>query len=246
MARPGPLKPGPIKPTPILGRYFLTSLFTFVFLGLLATPIQSQELNAQQLESQLRSNSDLMEITHWPELVIDLKYSTTDNFLHEDLYGDFQQAWLHKNAAEKLKKAIGLLQRKCDGCKLVIYDALRPRRIQRKMWAYVVPLKKTLYVANPAKGSIHNFGFAIDLSIVDAEGVPLDMGTPFDSFKPIAQPRYEQDFLKQGKLTALQVENREVLREVMTQAGFFGIYSEWWHFNALPSKVVRAKFKLVE
>lgn len=230
--------------------HFLTTynlgLAALLFLILCVVSVPSHELDVEQLKSQLLLNSDLVEITHWPDLKISLKYSTTDNFLNKDLYGDFEQAWLHKNAADKLKKAIALLKTRCRECKLVIYDALRPRRVQKKMWAYVVPLKKTLYVANPVKGSIHNFGLAIDLSIQDEAGIPLDMGTPFDSFEPIAQPRYEQDFLKQGKLTVMQVENRELLREVMTQAGFFSIYSEWWHFNALPSKTVRSQFDLVE
>lgn len=197
-------------------------------------------------EYPFQSDPQYVNIGLWPGVVVNLKYSTEDNFLKQDLYGEFNEAWLHREAAAKFKKAIQNLSEECPQCQFIIYDALRPAKIQKQMWDYVVPLRKTLYVANPKKGSVHNFGFAIDLSIVDSTGRPLDMGTPFDSFQPLAQPRYEKDFLKQGRLSQQQINNRHLLKRVMQNAGFYPIFSEWWHFNALPGKFVRKNYPIVE
>jgi D-alanyl-D-alanine dipeptidase len=72
------------------------------------------------------------------------------------------------------------------------------------------------------------------------------MGTPYDSFSSLAEPQYEEKFLKEGKLTQKQVENRLVLRRVMTGAGFKNIPNEWWHFDGLPQKELEAKYHMVE
>ena len=101
-------------------------------------------------------------------------------------------------------------------------------------------------MANPKGGSIHNFGFALDLSILDEYGKELDMGTPFDDFTPLAEPRLEQKFLKEGKLTELQIKNRRLLRNVMEQSGFITLPVEWWHFDALPAAEVRLHYQIVE
>lgn len=204
------------------------------------------EINSGSILYPFQKSKDYVNISSWPGVQINLKYSTTDNFLKKDLYGDFNEAWLHIDAGVKLKKAIKILQQKCNQCQFVIFDAIRPRTIQKEMWDYVVFIKKTLYVANPTKGSVHNFGMAIDLSILDAKGKELDMGTPYDSFKPLAQPKYENEFLKKGELTQTQVNHRLQLRSVMEGAGFYHIYSEWWHFNALPGKWVRENYSIVE
>lgn len=200
----------------------------------------------QEVLYPFQTDSNFINISDWPGLQVDLKYSTTDNFLGEDIYGAFDQAFLHRLAAQKLELAIKYLQKECPKCQFVIYDALRPRSIQWKLWNHVVPLKKTLYVANPKKGSVHNYGFAIDLSIVDSTGRALDMGTPYDSFKPLAQPRYQEAFLKKGLLTQTQVNHRLMLKKIMVQAGFYPIFSEWWHFNAFPGKYVRRTYPIQE
>ncbi|MBE3108916.1 MAG: hypothetical protein IMZ46_00135 [Acidobacteria bacterium] len=87
---------------------------------------------------------------------------------------------------------------------------------------------------------------AIDLTIIDEKGLELDMGTTFDYFGDLAQPRWENAFLKKGVLTANQVLNRRLLRKVMTEAGFISIPSEWWHYDAFPAAEVRKRFKLIE
>lgn len=115
------------------------------------------------------------------------------------------------------------------------------------MWERVKGTEQEQYVASPyGGGSVHGYGSAVDVTIVDGDGKELDMGTPFDFFGDKAQPRYHQRFLDSGELSLEQVTNRERLREVMKQAGFIPIESEWWHFNAFPKELVRKKYKMVE
>ncbi|MFP4013886.1 MAG: M15 family metallopeptidase [Chitinispirillaceae bacterium] len=181
-----------------------------------------------------------------PSIKVKLMYSTEDNFLGEDVYGDLEKCYLRKEAAIKLSKAQEILQEKKKGYSLLVYDGLRPRDVQAKMWETVKGTDKQKYVANPRTGSIHNYGAAVDLTILDSLGKPLDMGTHFDYFGELAQPRYEEKFLAEGKLTEEQVENRKLLREVMTSAGFQGISVEWWHFDAFPKNEVRERYSIVE
>ena len=187
---------------------------------------------------------DIRDINY--RILVKLAYSTTENFLYEDVYGDLQTCYLRKAAAEKLDKAQTLLEEKRKGYRLVVYDGLRSRNVQYKMWRLVKGTPQQEYVADPEEGSIHNFGAAVDLSVVDDEGSLLDMGTPFDYFGDLAQPRYEEQFLKEGKLTKKQIENRRLLREVMQEAGFQGIADEWWHFNAFSYDEVKSRYKIVE
>lgn len=177
---------------------------------------------------------------------VDLRYASTRNFMGENVYGDFKECKLHRIAARKLHHAAEMLTRRKPGWSLLVFDCLRPRAVQKKFWAKVAGTPKEPYVADPRKGSIHNFGFAVDLSLLNAEGKELDMGTEYDSFEPLAQPALEAQFLKKGKLTADQLENRRLLRDVMTQAGFIQLPLEWWHYDALPSAKVRKQYKIVE
>lgn len=206
-------------------------LFTFIII-----------INAENL-----SSNDLIDVTSLNnQILVKLIYSTTDNFLKEDSYGDLEICYLRRIAAEKLNKAQELLSQKRKGYHLLVYDGLRPRSVQFKMWEIVKGTKKQKYVAQPTRGSIHNYGAAVDLTIADENGMPLDMGTPFDYFGDLAQPRYENNFLAEGKLTKTQIANRKLLRSIMIEAGFQMINIEWWHFNAFPISEVKKRFKIVE
>jgi D-alanyl-D-alanine dipeptidase len=114
------------------------------------------------------------------------------------------------------------------------------------MWDIVKGTDQQQYVASPKAGSMHNYGASVDLTLATVEGEPLDMGTPFDFFGPLAQPRFEQKYLETGDLTETQVRNRRILRASMMKAGFQGILSEWWHFNAFARDTIKARFKAVE
>jgi len=180
------------------------------------------------------------------DIGVDLKYSTADNFLGRDVYGSLEKCFLRNEAARKLAAAQDKLTHLKPGWRLLVFDGARPRRIQALMWEIVRGTPQQRYVANPATGSNHNFGVAVDLTIVDADGQELDMGTAFDFFGDLAQPRYEEDFLKQGKLTEGQVENRRLLRKIMIDAGFLSISTEWWHFDAFSRDEIRRRFAIIE
>ena len=182
-------------------------------------------------------------------LIVELKYSTTDNFLGFDMYGTLNNCYLQPDVADKLAKASQYLKEERPGYRLLVYDGVRPRRIQQMMWESLdgLPVKeRAQYVSNPASGSLHNFGAAVDLTIADSTGQALDMGTPYDYFGELAYPKLQWDLLKQGKLTRAQIDNRSLLNAVMIRAGFFGIQTEWWHYNSCTRKVARERYKIVE
>jgi D-alanyl-D-alanine dipeptidase len=114
------------------------------------------------------------------------------------------------------------------------------------LWQRVVGTDKQRYVANPAKGSIHNYGFAVDLGVIDQDGHELDTGTGFDSFEPVSQPALEDKYTRSGQLSPAQLAKRKILRSVMQQAGFIQLPLEWWHFDALPSADVHQHYHIIE
>lgn len=184
-----------------------------------------------------------------PGIKVELKYSTTDNFFGQDVYGELSNAYLQPEVAEQLKKAQELLQKEYPDFTLLVYDGARPLSVQQILWDNLdkPDSLKPLYVADPKTGSLHNFGVAVDLTIFDTKAdSTLDMGTGYDFFGYAAYPDREKQMLAEGVLNSEQIENRELLREVMNAAGFTGIGSEWWHFNAYSRKKAGEKFKLVE
>jgi zinc D-Ala-D-Ala dipeptidase len=186
-----------------------------------------------------------------PTILVELKYSTTDNFLKKDVYGDLTRAYLQPEMAKRLARASELLKEDHTGYKLLVYDGARPNSAQYALWDALddlgIPAKnKTMYVADPKLGSNHNFGCAVDLTVVDATGKPLDMGTKFDFFGPLAYPRSEQEMLAKGKLTKKQVENRQILRKIMTRAGFRVNTTEWWHFDGMSKSQARARYGMIK
>jgi len=180
---------------------------------------------------------------------VELKYSSTDNFMGIDVYGDLETCYMRRVPAQMLAQAHVLLKNKYPDLLLLIYDGLRPRSIQWTLWntlSDVPESERTNFVANPNTGSIHNFGAAVDLTITYKNGNPLDMGTHYDYFGELAFPRLEDSLLIAGDLTQEQVDNRLILRNAMTQAGFSSISTEWWHFDAFPYKVTKEKFTIIE
>ncbi len=179
---------------------------------------------------------------------VELKYATNDNFMHRNMYDDFKTAYLRKEVALKLISAQHLLEKLKPGYCLIIYDAVRPLTVQKLMWdsVDVSPYVKYKYLSNPKYHSLHNYGAAVDVSILDNKGKPLDMGTPYDCFCELAYPYFEKRFLKNGKLTRTQYQNRLLLRSVMQKNHFSGISTEWWHFNYCSRKYAQAHFPLIE
>ncbi len=183
-----------------------------------------------------------------PGILIDLRYSTTDNFMGTDVYGDLENIYLQPDVAEKLKSAQQYLKEKDSTLTLLVFDGVRPRSVQQIMWDTVdIPInERGKFIANPKNGSLHNYGAAVDLSIAKADGKELDMGTPYDDASELSYPRMETFYLGTGELTKEQVANRSLLRSVMYKAGFFNIQTEWWHFNACTREAAKGKYEIVE
>ena len=156
-----------------------------------------------------------------PDFVYELKYATPDNFLKQAVY-DYGECYLRKSTAEALVKANEAFKQL--GYRIKLFDCYRPLSVQKKMWKI---LPGTHYVANPAKGSKHNRGAAVDLTLVDAEGKELNMGTPFDFFGKEAHHTYTQHSKE-------VLENRKLLKETLNKYNFKSIYSEWWHYEYRP------------
>ncbi len=178
-----------------------------------------------------------------------LRYGTTDNFLGIDMFEGFNKCYLQPEVAERLVLAQQALQQIDKNLSLLVWDAARPRSVQQLMWDKVVPppgVHKSNFVSNPRNGSLHNYGCAVDVTIVDLQGNELDMGTDFDYFGELAWPISEQKMLKKGKLTSQQIQNRELLRSVMRAGRFWNIQTEWWHFNAMRREVARERYPMVE
>jgi len=219
-------------------------LLIAINISLMLIIVSTPTLAEQPIQYEIEDIVDLTKLNN--RIMVNLVYSTPNNFLHEDVYGELETCFLRKEVAEKLDKAQIILEGKKKGFRLIVYDGLRPRDVQYKMWRLVKGTAQQEYVADPEEGSIHNFGAAVDLSIVDDQSNLLDMGTPFDYFGELAQPRYEKRLLEEGKLTKKHIENRKLLREVMEGASFQGIGDEWWHFNAFSPDEVKRRYKIVE
>ena len=155
------------------------------------------------------------------DFVYELKYATPDNFLKQAVY-DCGECYLRKSTAEALVKANEAFKQL--GYRIKLFDCYRPLSVQKKMWKI---LPGTHYVANPAKGSKHNRGAAVDLTLVDAQGKELNMGTPFDFFGKEAHHTYTE-YPKEV------LENRKLLKETLDKFNFKSIYSEWWHYEYRP------------
>ena len=199
-------------------------------------------------EQHAKLHPDLVDIQQLnSQIQIDLKYSGTDNFLHEKLYARLHKAYLQKDVALRLSMVQKGLSNVYPGYKLLIYDALRPVSVQQKMWQALdtlTPSERGKYVSNPKNLSLHNMGAAIDLTIIDTKGKPLDMGAGFDDFRPIAYPCLEDSFLRTGQLTPVQVKNRKILRNAMQAQGFRQLPTEWWHYNACSRDEAKKKYEV--
>ncbi len=162
------------------------------------------------------------EITHLaPNIRLDLRYATDNNFVEEKMY-ECGRCFLRPVVAAAVVEAHRFLQKKGLGLKM--YDCYRPRPIQWKLWNKVPDPR---YVADPRKGSMHNRGMAVDLTIVDSLGNELDMGTDFDYFGKEAYHSY-------GGHSDVVTDNRVLLVKTMEEFGFRSTSTEWWHYSYKP------------
>jgi D-alanyl-D-alanine dipeptidase len=199
---------------------------------------------------KIKKEIDLVSINQTnPEIFVSLAYASSDNFMHEVLYLKWKEAYLQKPVALMLNKAQDRLTFLKPGLHLLVYDAARPLSVQQHMWNALdtIPVKERVkFVSSPRGKSLHNLGCAVDLTICDAKGIPLDMGAGFDDMRLIAYPMHEAKYLAEGALTKDQLANRTLLRSAMRFAGFSGIPTEWWHFNAYSKKEALERFQVIE
>lgn len=154
-----------------------------------------------------------------PDLIYDLRYATGENFTGTQLYPSGESTWLRLLPAKALDSIQASL--KTEGLGLKIFDAYRPYRATVKMWDLI---KDERYVANPAKGSGHNRGLAVDLTLIHLQsGRELDMGTGFDNFSDTAHHAFKN-------LPTTVLKNREKLKALMEKFGFIALPTEWWHY----------------
>lgn len=167
----------------------------------------------------LEKNTALVDVKKdVPDMVIAMQYATPDNFTGKALY-DCNRCFLTETTARKLAKARMELKKQQLGLK--VWDCYRPLSVQKLFWSLVPDPR---YVADPAKGSRHNRGTAVDVTLVDSQGNELPMPTRFDDFSAKAS-RDNMDLPMQI------LKNREALENAMKKAGFLPLPTEWWHFD---------------
>lgn len=186
------------------------------------TSIERESRQAEQLPEQLPepADTDFVRIMDYiPDIVVDLKYATADNFTGTVIY-DFKDAYLRYGTVKKL--AVAQEKFKAMGYYIKIWDAYRPFAAQEKLWQ-VCPNPR--YVANPANGmKAHNLGGTIDMTLVTFDGNEVEMPTAFDDFSL----RADRDYSDVSETAA---ENARMMESVMTECGFRGYAGEWWDYS---------------
>jgi len=170
-------------------------------------------------DPRVNPSSPLTEITpRKHQVLLDLVYATADNLIGQPIYAT-ARCLLHEEAELRLRKAVEFAA--LAGFKLKVFDGYRPPQAQEILWKH---LPDPRYVADIVQGSSHSRGVAVDLTLVDEQGLDLDMGTAFDTMDERSHHFHPQ-------LAAQIQRNRLWLLAIMTQAGFACIDSEWWHYE---------------
>ncbi len=193
------------------------------------------------------------------DIRVELKYATEDNFVGENMYGTLTTAYLLPHFARKVVQAQRILRERYPEYSLLIYDAARPISVQRRMRRVVEGTPLQIYVADGQKGGRHNYGVAVDLTIVDGAGRPLDMGAGFDHFgreawvgndKDVtlaAYKSYVEALRREGLISAEAAANRTLLLEIMDAVGLRPYVKEWWHFQErIAMSTTRERYKLLD
>jgi D-alanyl-D-alanine dipeptidase len=194
----------------------------------------------------IASHPDFRPLSSIEGIAVDLRYAGDQNFVGRNLYRGIDCAWLQHEAAAGLERAVAELAVRAPGVRLLVLDALRPHRVQIALWDHLEGTGLRQYVADPARGSIHSFGMALDATLLDVDGRELDMGTGYDEMTELSHPHLEAHHLASGALSAQQHEHRLLLRRVMAAGGLRGIDNEWWHFEMRDRTHVRQHFLRVE
>jgi len=215
----------------------ITSCFLFLLIACQDKPdttiVSKKEKTPKTLEqpstSPLTTSIKIPKLDYQPHLwteissldstiILDLRYATVNNFVKEQMY-DCGRCFLRPKVARRVFRAHQILQKKGYGLKM--FDCYRPRPIQQKLWDKV---PNANYVTPPSKGSMHNKGAAVDLTIVNIDGDELYMGTEFDYFGEEGHHTYTD-------LPEAVLANRRLLKNTMEEVGLAAIRTEWWHYS---------------
>ncbi|MBQ6612901.1 MAG: M15 family metallopeptidase [Alistipes sp.] len=213
----------------------------------------SAQLSAVDFDAKMQEYKlvDIQTLEGAEDIIVELKYSTTDNFVGKDMYGDLEKAYFTPDFARRVVRAQQILRERYPQYTLMIYDAARPISVQRYMRKLVEGTPQQSFVADGSKGGRHNYGVAVDLTIATLQGEPLDMGAGFDDFTDKAAVKgtsdtgdnanrnikvysaYVNNLAKSGAISVEAAKNRLILIEVMLEAGLYPYRREWWHFEEL-------------
>ena len=219
---------------------------------LLAAILMCPSLSLQAQKSataQSMERQGMVDVTTLDSTIqVSLMYSRADNFTGHILYHDLREALLHPRAARALCEAQRLLRKRRPDLSLKIYDATRPMSVQAQMWRVVAGTPQQNYVSNPRNGGgLHNYGMAVDITLCDAQsGDTLDMGTKVDHLGREAHIDQEDDLVRRHIISREAQQNRQLLREVMREAGFTPLRTEWWHFNLITRAQARAQYRVIK
>ncbi len=214
--------------------------FSFLLCWAFLLPAAAQEVD---FDAEMRRYGlvDIRETD--PAIRVELKYATDDNFVGRNMYGELRTAYLVPAFAAKVAKARRLLHEMRPDYTLLVYDAARPLSVQRRMREVVEGTGNEAYVADGTRGGRHNYGVAVDLTIVDADGRPLDMGAYFDHFGREAwvgqsntttlegYEAFVDGLVREGAISRSAAENRKLLLGIMWRAGLRPYVKEWWHYQ---------------
>lgn len=205
---------------------------TFIFLMISTIGYCQAPLNKVATVDEISDTTFVNLKDYSSDFIYDMRYATDNNFLKAQVY-DCAECLIRYKTVKALIKVNNAFMRK--GFQIKLYDCYRPLDIQKRMWT-IVPNPK--YVADPSKGSIHNRGGAVDITLVNLDGEAVPMGTDFDFFGIEASHKYIN-------LPTDVISNRKFLKKIMAASGFQSFDSEWWHYNlksALKDPVSNAKW----
>ena len=199
------------------------------------------------MENKMRENGLIDLADKDSNIKVEIINATTNNMLGTNSYGCLDKCFLQPETAKKLIKAQKELDRTKKGYRLKILEGTRPRSVQRRMYEEVKNKGIKKFVADPNKGSMHNYGTAVDVTIIDNNGKEIGMGKPDPRIKIINKSEIEiKLLLLLNIVNDNQKQNRALLKKVMTTAGFSTVSYEWWHFDSFPKEFVRNHFKIIE
>jgi len=195
-------------------------LLLFLFISCESNPVDKvKKVENNQPKKRIENKLDWIELSTLDKsFVYEMRYATTNNFVQKKMY-PCAKCFVRPEVAHALVSIQKELKKR--NFKLKIFDCYRPGSVQKKLWK-IKPDPR--YVADPKKGSMHNRGLAVDVTIVDENGNELDMGTPFDYFGKKAYHNYKQ-------LPDTVLKNRMFLKKLMQKYDMMPITSEWWHYS---------------